>query len=326
MRPSIATVTSQRGWERRLTELARTTGLVRVVGRCSEPEELDAIASFVDVVYIGSETPWLTVDGIRALTRSTTVIGVVSGPNDPMTRVFRAGGASELIPDTAPSMVAIGAAVAAPRRTVPSDSARWITVTGARGAPGRTEIALALAWTLGPRTLLAELDTAAPSLGVRTALPPPIRLPDPSHESPRPLPAFGPTSLFVPPMTAGPMSTAVISRVLDAARSGHDRIVLDVGPCAPPRHGDGLVVCDPSPVGVVRCAALLQAWLGPPPALVVNRVDREADIGLIRRATGLEPAALVPLCEPPRPGEPPPAEMVAALEGAMGPSTRGSAA
>lgn len=326
MRPAIATVTSSRGWERRLTELARTTGLVRLVGRYSEPEQLHAVASTVDVVYLGSEVPWLTVEGVRALVRSTTVIGIVSGPSDPMSRVFRAAGVSELILDTAPAMVAISAALSALRRSAVAEGARTITVTGARGAPGRTEIALALAWSLGPPTLLAELDADGPSLGVRTAIPPPVHVPDPANTSSSPLPTFGPVTLFVPPLTRGPLSAAVVARVLDTARATHDRVVLDVGPCAPPYDGDALVVCDSSPVGIVRCAALLQSWLGPEPALVVNRVDDDLDLGLIRRATGLEPVALVPRCTPPAPGEPPAPEMLTALEEAAGLDTRGTAA
>ena len=117
-----------------------------------------------------------------------------------------------------------------------------------------------------------------------------------------------------------------MARVLDTARATHDRVVLDVGPCAPPYDGDALVVCDSSPVGIVRCAALLQSWLGPEPALVVNRVDDDLDLGLIRRATGLEPVALVPRCTPPAPGEPPAPEMLTALEEAAGLDTRGTAA
>lgn len=328
VRPAIATVTSVRPWERELAEAARRSGLVRLVARCTDPDQLHAVAPMSDAVFIGSGTPWLTVEGVRALAATTTVVAIVSGPSDPMVRLFRAAGVSEVIPESAPVMTALTAAISAPRVECPQRLTPTITVTGARGAPGRTEVALALGWALGPATLVAELDVDAPSLGLRAGIPP--RPPtaatlDAAASSPA---AFGPISLFAPPVAAGPLRSSIVANIVEAARPRYDWLVLDTGPDPAHIRGEPIVVCDPSPVGIVRCATLLAAWTAAPPLLVVNRSDEGTDLILVRRATGLDPIALLPRCATPHPGEPPPIEMVDALAPAVQRlrSTRGSTA
>jgi hypothetical protein len=317
VRPAIATVTSIRPWERELAETARRSGLVRLVARCSDPDQLHAVAPMSDAVFIGSETPWLTVEGVRALAATTTVVAIVSGPSDPMVRLFRAAGVSELIQESAPAMTVLTVAVSAPRVECPQPLTPTITVTGARGAPGRTEVALALGWALGPATLVAELDLDAPSLGLRAGIPPrppPAATPNAAAS---PIAAFGPISLFAPPVAAGPLRSSVVATIVEAARPRYDWLVLDAGPDPARIRGEPVVVCDPSPVGIVRCAALLAAWTAAPPLLVVNRTDEDTDVFLVRRATGLDPIALLPRCATPNSGEPPPIAMVDALAPAV---------
>ena len=328
VRPAIATVTSIRPWERELADAARRSGLVRLVARCTDSDQLHAVASMSDAVFIGSGTPWLTVEGVRALAVATTVVAIVSGPSDPMVRLFRAAGVSEVIPESAPAMTVLTVAISAPRVGSPPPLTPTITVTGARGAPGRTEVALALGWALGPATLVAELDVDAPSLGLRAGippLPPTIATPDAATSS---LVDFGPISIFAPPVAGGPLRSSIVANIVEAARPRFDWLVLDAGPDPARIRGEPIVVCDPSPVGIVRCATLLAAWTAAPPLLVVNRADQSTDLILVRRATGLDPIALLPRCTTPHSGEPPPIAMVDALAPAAHRlrSARGSAA
>jgi hypothetical protein len=260
-----------------------------------------------DAVFIGSETPWLTVDCVRSLAAATAVVGVVSGPADPMVRLFHAAGVAELLPDSAPPMAAITAAISLGDRGLEPPTTPTVTVTGARGAPGRTEIALALGWALGHGTLVAELDFGAPSLGLRAGI-------APRPESAGPVAEFGPVSLLLPPVGGGPLSSSITARVIEAASTRYQRLILDSGPSADRLRGETVVVCDPTPVGIVRCASLLAGWTSAPPLLIVNRADGCTDLALVRHATGLEPAAVVPRSAVPHPGEPPPFEIVGALE------------
>jgi hypothetical protein len=162
----------------------------------------------------------------------------------------------------------------------------------------------------GPKTLLAELDQEAPGIGIRCGLPPQATS---ANDLIQAVP-FEHVSVFTPPLRGGPLSQAIVAQLLDAARSTHETIVLDVGPNHQPLAGDVIVVCDPSPTGIVRCARFLEVWRGPQPHLVVNRAPHDVDVRLVRRATGLEPAALIPNSRPPHPGEAPPSALVRGLE------------
>lgn len=313
MRPVIATVTTARPWERHLVQAIRATGLARIGARCVDADHLLSVASRVDAVFLGSDAPWISGDGIRALTQLTTVIGVVIDDRDPMRRVLVEGGAMEILTEDVSPMLAITAAIGALDQCSTEPTSTTVAVTGARGAPGRSEVALALAWCHGSGALLAELDGDAPSLGLRTGLAPADATRDPAVVATTGFPRFGSVSIFAPPVGGGPLSPSIATRVLDAARATHDVIVVDAGPGAETPADTSIVVCDPSPVGVVRCARLLDRWMSHAPLLVVNRADDETDLATIRRATGLEPAAVVPASIPPIPGEPPPPAMCSAL-------------
>lgn len=308
MRPRISTVLTARPWEPALVDAARSSGLARIVSRCADPESLDRAAAGSDVVFIGTDTSWLTEERIKSLLRCNHVIGVVEGDRDPLARLLRRTGAT-IVDETVPVRRMLRAALASglPRT---ESFGRTITVTGPRGAPGRSEVALALAWVSPPKTLLVETDTEAPGLGLRCALSPT----EPSVRGGLRVDTMDHVSVLAPPVRGGPLSMTMLQQTIESARSLHRTVILDAGPNLQTVVGDAVIVCDPSPVGIVRCAKLLASWTGPEPHLVVNRMGADTDIQLVRRATGLEPSAMVPECSRPEPGLPPPQAMLHALE------------
>jgi Flp pilus assembly CpaE family ATPase len=93
----------------------------------------------------------------------------------------------------------------------------------------------------------------------------------------------------------------MVADVVAAATAGFERIVLDLG-AAPPddlilKGADAAVlVAEGSAVGVVRAARLAAEWSGPPPSLLLNRVDRSdrnQAVDAARKWTGLEPAVVI---------------------------------
>ena len=59
MRPAVATIMSARPWEAAFFQEATAHAAVRMVARLDEPWDLARLAGCLDVVVIGSETPWL---------------------------------------------------------------------------------------------------------------------------------------------------------------------------------------------------------------------------------------------------------------------------
>ncbi len=184
-------------------------------------------------------------------------------------------------------------------------------MTGPRGAPGRTEVALGLAWCMagdGPVALI-DADRHAPALAVRLGIPPRPDVADAvDHifsngvESTPDTHRLG--RLRVLPGAHRPGEPALRSEtvfdVVEALR-GEAAVVVDLGPF--PEGGETLkasteawMVIDASPIGVVRAATALAEWAGPPPRIALNRVRaRSGDDTLraVRRWTGLEPAAVI---------------------------------
>ncbi len=296
-----------RPWEPELVDAARTSGLARIVGRCADTESLDRAAALSDAVFIGTDTPWLTKERIESLLQHSHVIGVVEGDRDPLARVLGLAGAT-VVDESLPARRMLAAALAGGRFET-GGLGHTITVTGPRGAPGRSEIALALAWMSPSQVLLVEADTEAPGLGLRCALPPPG-----SASTGLQIESLGHVSVLPLPLRDGPLSGSMLQQTIESARSFHQTVILDAGPNRRTIVGDPVVVCDPSPTGIVRCAKLLATWSGPEPTLVVNRASPETDIELIRRATGLEPSAIVPECHRPEPGAPPPQAVLRAFD------------
>jgi hypothetical protein len=308
----VATVLSAREWESRLVATARASAAVRLVLRAFLPDEVLDRSHEVDVVVVGSETPWASAARLGAWMRAgIRVVGVHPVGDRPAADRLAAAGVDLVLPDDLPAeaiLREIRLIEPAAERSQPTHA--LVVVTGAAGAPGRTEISLALAWIASGRArcTLVDADLAAPSLAVRLGIPPRPDLADAVdhvHES-----GALPQSLLHPVgrlriLTGShrpgepPLRPEPVFDVIDAARTAAP-VVVDAG--AWPQGGEivksattAIVVAEASPTGLVRAAAMLAEWAGPPPRLVLNRVGSHAAEALIaaRRWTGLEPVALV---------------------------------
>ncbi len=292
----VATVISGSGWEHRLVRQTRGMGSVQVVARCATAAEVALALPRVDAVVIGADVAWMTHHAVSFWHRAgASVIGIAS--NDPeRTLLARAGCDAVFGTDVAPADLLGVATAALPRR-----GGTVVTVGGPRGAPGRTEVALGLAWAAaahGP-TLLVESDSEAPSLGLRLGLPPG------SGSTPV---GVGPIDVLTLPVRPGPLSQTMLDRVVLGATGRYSLVVVDSGPRF--ETGTRIMVVTPAPVVAVRAARMLATWDGDPPMLVANRVDHDDQVKGLRAATGLEPDAVVPTCAPTGP-EPAEAALVA---------------
>jgi hypothetical protein len=310
--PAIATVVTARPWEPGLVELARTTGLARVIRRCLDVEDVDAVVGAIDAVVVGADTPWLGATLVRRWQRAGVMVVGMADPGDgPGRRLLERSGCDAIHSEADPPTTLLALVGAWAGERAPAPTPPPITVIGPRGAPGRSEVALGLAWMLAAsgRTLLVELDGEAPSLGLRLGLPPATA----DCLTSRP---WGPLEAMTVPLQPGPFPAALATRLVEAARSEFSHVVLDPGPGG--GGGDPVVVCEPSPAGIIRVGRLFAGWEGPPPRLVVNRapLDREGRqraLAGVRAASGLEPDAVLPFVHHLRWGCPPPPTMLEAL-------------
>lgn len=306
----IATVIGGRRWEGVLVEAARGTGLARVVARCVHPDEVTN--SSARVVVVGSETPWLTPAVLRSWRRRGLAVVGVHPPHDrPGHRLLTQGGCDLVVDDGVAPCLILGRLLSlAPPDPLPSPN-RLVTVTGPRGAPGRSEIALGLSWVWGRRapTLLAETDHAARSAGLRLGLPPV------STRVGLRIETVGPVDVLHLSPGGGPLAPSLVARTLAAARERYRHVVVDAGPGSAGSGDVTVIVTTPDPVVLVRTASLLERWEGPPPFVVANRLDGRDDLRRVRRATGLEPVAAVPQTTTPEPGSPPPDPILREMEG-----------
>ena len=317
MTPAVATVLSARQWEHDLVAFARDAAAVRLVLRAYRPEDVEREASRIDVLVAGSETTWVTPARLSSWRRSgIRVVGVFPAGDDPARNRLRAAGADEVLADDTPAEAILRVIrLLQPRHTPgPDDDPRGpiTVVTGARGAPGRTEVSLALALgrAADEPVLLIDLDVEAPALAVRLGLPPRPDVTDaaeevhvtgrvPGHAVRR----VGPLRVVVgshrrdEPEPPGDFFTDVVT----AASLGGGHTVVDAGPR---RSGDPLLgiadeivlVAEGTPNGLVRAASVVADWTARPPRLVLNRVpDRQRDdvVDAARRWIGLEPDAVV---------------------------------
>jgi hypothetical protein len=325
MRPGLATVLTALPWERELVTSARMGGLVRVLGRCRSAFDVDQTLDRIDAVVVGAETGWLSSAVLRRWrSQGITVVGMMAPDDRPAAQLMNAGEVDAVFTYGEPPMrvlSAIVSCIATPRP--PKPTAALATVVGPRGAPGRSEVALALAWScaLRRRTLLVELDDDAPGLGLRLGIEPGPALDrsDPALAAAPRYRRHDPIELLTLPLGAGPLSRALTSRVIEAAREEFGALVVDGGPVLPGAlgHDPGtpVLVVDPTPTGLVRAARMVTAWHGPEPLVVVNRVGRNEEVAIrsVRAAIGLEPAAVVPELACPQQGQPPPTPMIEAL-------------
>jgi MinD-like ATPase involved in chromosome partitioning or flagellar assembly len=310
----VATVLSAREWESRLVAAARSSATVRLVLRAFLPGEVSEQSGSLDVVVVGSETPWATTARLLAWRRDgLSVVGVYPVGDRPAADRLRAAEVDVVLPDdlSAEAMLReIRLIEPAAHRT--EGTAPLIAVTGARGAPGRTEVALAVAWNSSGRvpTTLIDADLDAPGLAIRLGIPPRPDLADAvdSVHSDGSLPAgvlhqIG--RLAVLPGSHRPGEPSLrpepIFDVVDAARFSR-KVVVDAGPWPANQEvtkaaTEAVIVVDGSPLGIVRAATVASEWTGPPPLLVLNRVrmsERTDVVAATRRWTGLEPSAVIP--------------------------------
>lgn len=303
----MATVVSARSWEARLVEAARQSALIRIVQRVCQPSDL---RHPLDVVVLGSETAWTSPAQIRAIrSRGSRVVGVYPSGDRPGRELLSE--ADVALPDTTcpeslvRSIAKLQAPIPAPQR------ARLITVTGPRGAPGRTEVAIAIG-RLMARTagvVLLDLDTEAPSIALKLGLPPSPG----ANRLAKHLRVSGELVSFdvgdnlsvcggsLPFSDPGDVKAGVAT-LIDAALSAFDAVVADIGVSQPnsaltASSDDVILVCKHDPLGLIRARLATREWAGPTPRLVLNQIepghDPEEARRAVRRSLGLEPAALV---------------------------------
>ena len=314
----VATVLSARDWESALAARARETAEIRLVLRAYRPEEIERQADRIDVVVAGAEITWVTPARIGVWRRKgLRVVGVHPAGDHPARQRLASAQADEIVPDDLPTPALLRTVCLqrlSPRRRPPiGRRTKVVAVTGPRGAPGRTEVALALAWhwSGARRTLLVDLDLEAPGIAIRLGCPPRPDLVDASdgvHATGTiPEQAFqhcNGLALVVGshrPGGAAPDRTSE-SDLVTAARAASELVVVDAGLRSGGdellREADRVVlVADASPAGLIRAARLTDEWEGPPPDLVLNRVrrrDAAAAVLAARRGTGLDPISLVP--------------------------------
>ena len=337
-RPRVATILSVRPWESTFADLARSTSLVRLVARAHHPADLDERSRALDVIVAGAETAWVTPTIIKKWrSRGLSVLGLHPPGDRPAHRLLTIGGADEVLPDTTPPERMLHV-VRGMLKPIPDEggSGTLIAVTGSRGAPGISEVALSLAWGLAEQcsTLLIDLDRQGPSLSVRLGV---IPTPDVAQAAdalllsgmfPPEVRRIGPLSLLAgpPARSSGPLATALVNEVIQAAEGTFERIVLDLGVSEPDdpllyRAASRILTCEASPKGLVRAAATVEAWAAPLPALVLNRVPvngRRDAVRAARHWLGLEPEILLPhlaeVNEAAREAGPPNRKLVTLLE------------
>lgn len=312
----VATVLSVRDWEPALVSVARDSAVLRIVVRAFRPHDIDRYVDDIDVIVVGGDTSWLTPAHIRGWrNRGPAVLGIAPVGDEPAADLLAAGGAEDVVLDTIPVEALVQAIrFVAPESRIPSPdpAARCIGVVGARGAPGCTEVAVAFAESVAADSscILVDLDVEAPSVAVRLGLEPRPDLADAIDAvhadgslDPATVQHMGPLSVIVGPHRAvgSEFRTSHIEGVIRAAANQWSTVVMDLG-SSTSVHGfleyvdDAILVVDASALGIVRASQLIERWIGPAPALVLNRVDpstRETTIDAVRRWTGLEPAVVV---------------------------------
>lgn len=306
-RAGVATVLTANPWEEDFVAFARDGAGLRVVARAYEPEEV--IRRAPDIVVVGSETSWISPTHVRAWRRrGIKVLGLHPPGDGPGRELFHLGGADAILPETT-SMVGLFRVVQA--LSVVESSAvsegTLVAVTGPRGAPGRTEMALALALGAADRhrTLLVDLDP--PSIGIRLGLGPRPTLLDALDEvrtggGMPPVRRVGPLSILTG-VQGGPLAAPLRWELIRASLDSFDLVIADLGPWPQSdailrKSSTAILVCDASPTGMVRARTLVQDWAGPTPRVLLNRGgDDERTRHLAREALGLEPAVTIPYLE-----------------------------
>ena len=310
----VATVLSAREWEARLVAAARDSAAVKLVLRAYLPDEVTRHAEAIDVVVAGTETPWVTPTRIAAWRRlGIRVVGVHPRADRPAAERLSAGGVDLILDETleADKFVREIRLLDPRERENPSRAGRVIAVTGIRGGPGRTEIATALAWAASGSgaTSLVDADLQGPSIAVRLGLPPRPDLADcidalldGSGGLVDQVQAIGRLGVVPGAMRSTGIRPELVTDVIEVL-AGAGTVVVDAGPWLDASIIVGsadpvIFVVEASPVGIVRASRIVDAWEGDPPTLILNKVRRHRRddmVRALRKWSGLEPAAVVPI-------------------------------
>lgn len=308
----VATVLSARDWEPNLVAYARDHAAVRIVVRAYQPKDIDRHLTDVDVVVAGGEVSWVTRSCVEAWRRAgASVIGVVPAGDEPASRLLSECGADEVVPDS----IDTAALVQAIRFVAPAHDAvgeqergRITAVLGPRGAPGVTEVAIAYALTLArhTETVLVDADIDAPSIAVRLGLPARPDLTDVADAarssgtmSVDRVHRYGPLDVVTGSHRSAepPLRPALVESALRSLRNRWEEVIVDLGSTERSRvhlaqSDDAILVVEGSAIGIVRGAQLVADWVGPAPALVLNRVESGSQGQMVeaaRRWMGLDP-------------------------------------
>jgi MinD superfamily P-loop ATPase len=313
----VATVLSARDWEPDLVAHARDSASLRIVLRAFQPNDIDRRTEDIDVVVAGGDVSWVTPAHIATWrAKGLSVVGIYPAGDKPAAHLLETGGANEVLPDD----IDVAALVQAVRFVAPEVQTRpgvqqgkVVAVVGARGAPGCTEVAVAYACSSTPATpcVLVDLDLDAPSVAVRLGLAPRPDITD-VVDSIRRRGVIEPALMHkvrgLAVITAShrpgepPLKDVFVESVVRSAASRFREVVLDLGTAEPEHHllltADAcILVVEATALGIVRAAQLVSGWLGPAPALVLNRVeqaDRAQMVEAVKKWTGLEPAVVIP--------------------------------
>lgn len=181
----IVTCALGAGWEGDLVAAASRGHVpADVVARCLELGEVHAAlrgtvnsAGPADAVLVDAASPWIDALTVADLRRSGTAV-VVVGATDVDARALHFGADGVLAaPEHPAELIRLVLEVVTPQRPAENRSGgahgRTITVWSAKGAPGRSTLAVSLAWELaklGVPTRLVDLDTYAPSIAILLGL------------------------------------------------------------------------------------------------------------------------------------------------------------
>lgn len=309
----VATVLSAREWEARLVAAARDSAAVKLVLRAYLPDEVTRRADAIDVVVAGAETPWVTPTRVAAWRRlGMRVVGVHARADRPAADRLSAGGADLVLDEDLEAEQLVRELRLLDPRSADhgSRTGRVVAVTGVRGGPGRTEIAIGLAWAAagkGPAALV-DADLHGPSIAVRLGLPPRPDLADCIDVAldggggvVEKVQSIGRLGVVPGALRAAGIRPELAADVIDSLALT-STVVVDAGAwmegSSVIRTADEAVfVVEASPVGIVRASRIVDVWEGPQPHLVLNKVPRHRRhdmVGALRKWAGLEPAAVVP--------------------------------
>lgn len=318
MIPRIATIAGPL-WESELVDRARLTGSLRITQRAFHPAQVDlAIRKRrSQAVLVGADTPWLTPGLVAAWRDMGALVMGINDPHHPgARRLLEDRGCEFVLSDPDPEWVASvirTALPAASRDPAARPGPKVVAVGGPRGAPGRSEVAIGLAW-LAARTgscLLVEADNA-PGLGLRLGLPPPSTPHQTSTTHGVDLLLWSPHRSAVGLLAGG------WSRMHE-----YETTVIDLGPSPDAFEqwpGERVVVCDVRPSGIVRGACFLGKLNGlRPPWVIANRLEaderlREQILLQMEDWAGRRADAQIGVLHDLEWGKPPPTSIQAALE------------